>query len=152
MPTVRLQISPTPSHVRTARLVATAVARRSGVGDSALDEIRLAVGEACSRAVNLHREYAPKELVTILLEDEGRFTVTVIDAAPVGADAPDVDPLDLIAGVGDPVPDATADLLPTGFGLAVIGGLVDNLEITPVGDTAGTKVCMSWPVQGRPAG
>jgi anti-sigma regulatory factor (Ser/Thr protein kinase) len=119
------------------------------VGDSALDEIRLAVGEACSRAVNLHREYAPKELVTVLLEDEGRFTVTVVDAAPVGADAPDVDPLDLIDGVGDPAPDP--DLLPTGFGLAVIGGLVDSLEITPVGNAPGTKVCMSWPLAGRAA-
>ena len=40
-----------PRHVRTARLVAVAVARRAGVDEALLDEIRLAVGEACARAV-----------------------------------------------------------------------------------------------------
>ena len=42
---------PCPAHVRTARLVAVAVARRAGVDEDVLDEVRLAVGEACSRAV-----------------------------------------------------------------------------------------------------
>lgn len=145
MPTVRLDISPTPSHVRTARLVATAVARQSGVADSVLDEIRLAVGEACSRAVNLHREHAPDRLVTVLLDDERRFTVTVIDDAPVGAEVSDVDPMDLIAGN---TPDAAVDLLPSGFGLAVIDGLVDDLCIEPIDAAAGgTRVTMSWPLR-----
>ena len=39
------------AHVRTARLIAAAMARRSGVGEDVLDEVRLAVGEACARAV-----------------------------------------------------------------------------------------------------
>ena len=51
MATVEVTFTPLPVHVRTARLVATAVARRSGVAESLLDEVRLAVGEACSRAV-----------------------------------------------------------------------------------------------------
>ena len=147
MPTVRLQISPTPAHVRTARLVATAVARRSGVTDNALDEIRLAVGEACSRAVSLHREYAPVELITLVLRDEGKFVVTVCDSAPVGAESGHADPLDFLAGVGS-VQNADTDLLPTGFGLAVIGGLVDDLEIFPADSGPGTVVRMSWPLAG----
>ncbi|MGD0559378.1 MAG: ATP-binding protein, partial [Streptosporangiaceae bacterium] len=56
MATVDVSFTPLPAHVRTARLVATAVARRSGVPDSLLDEVRLAVGEACSRAVEAHQE------------------------------------------------------------------------------------------------
>ena len=55
MATVEMTFTPLPVHVRTARLVATAVARRSGVGEALLDEVRLAVGEACSRAVEAHQ-------------------------------------------------------------------------------------------------
>lgn len=146
MALVRLDITPTPAHVRTARLVATAVARQAGVEDTSLDEIRLAVGEACSRAVNLHREHVPDRLVTLLLEDGRRFTVTVIDEAPVGADVSDVDPMDLIDGT-DAAPDAAVDQLPSGFGLAVIDGLVDDLRIDPVDDAGGTRVTMSWPAR-----
>ena len=145
MATLRLDISPTPAHVRTARLVATTVARQCGVEEGALDEIRLAVGEACSRAVNLHRELAPHALVTIWLADDQRFTVTVVDDAPVGADVSDVDPIDLIEGTTGP--DGGLDSLPSGFGLAVIDGLVDDLHIEPVADGGnGTRVTMSWPL------
>jgi serine/threonine-protein kinase RsbW len=147
MPTVRLQISAHPAHVRTARLVATAVARRSGVADSALDEIRLAVGEACSRAVSLHEEYAPQEMITLLLEDEGTFVVTVRDVGPVGAESRYADPLDLINGLSGPDGPLAGpgDRMPVGFGLAVIGGLVDDLQVRPA-DGAGTLVRMSWPL------
>src|SRR5438034_10593197 len=85
MPTVELTFTPLPAHVRTARLVATAVARRSRVEESLLDEVRLAVGEACSRAVEAHRLYCPTEPIRIELSDrDGRFSVVVTDAAPSG--------------------------------------------------------------------
>jgi len=48
MATVELRFSALPEHVRTARLVAAAVARRAGVDEAVLDELRLAVGEACA--------------------------------------------------------------------------------------------------------
>ena len=48
MATVRLSFSPAPVHVRTARLVGVAVARRAGVAEELLDEVRLAIGEACT--------------------------------------------------------------------------------------------------------
>jgi serine/threonine-protein kinase RsbW len=83
MATVELTFTPLPAHVRTARLVATAVARRSGVEEALLDEVRLAVGEACSRAVEAHRMHCPGEPVQIELSDHGgRFEVVVTDAAP----------------------------------------------------------------------
>ena len=87
MATVELSFTPLPAHVRTARLVATAVARRSGVEESLLDEVRLAVGEACSRAVEAHRLHCPAEPVRIQLSDrDGRFEVVVTDAVPGGVD------------------------------------------------------------------
>ena len=50
MGTVALRFQPSPEHVRTARLVAVAVARRAGFDEARLDEVRLAVGEVCARA------------------------------------------------------------------------------------------------------
>ena len=83
MATVEVTFTPLPAHVRTARLVATAVARRSGVDEALLDEVRLAVGEACSRAVEAHRRHCPAEPVKIEMTDQGeRFIVVVSDQAP----------------------------------------------------------------------
>jgi serine/threonine-protein kinase RsbW len=82
MATVEVTFTPLPAHVRTARLVATAVARRSGVDEALLDEVRLAVGEACSRAVEAHRQYCPAEPVRMEMTDQGeRFVVVVSDPA-----------------------------------------------------------------------
>ena len=89
MATVEVTFTPLPAHVRTARLVATAVARRSGVDESLLDEVRLAVGEACSRAVEAHRRHCPAEPVRIEMTDrDQRFVVTVSDHAPAASARP----------------------------------------------------------------
>jgi serine/threonine-protein kinase RsbW len=89
MATVEVTFTPLPAHVRTARLVATAVARRSGVDESLLDEVRLAVGEACSRAVEAHQRHCPAEPVRIEMTDQDqRFVVTVSDHAPTGPARP----------------------------------------------------------------
>src|ERR1700737_1641654 len=83
MAMVEVAFTPLPAHVRTARLGGVAVARRSGVAESLLDEVRLAVGEACSRAVEAHRQHCPAEPVRIELTDSGgRFEVVVTDSAP----------------------------------------------------------------------
>jgi anti-sigma regulatory factor (Ser/Thr protein kinase) len=83
MATVEVSFTPLPAHVRTARLVATAVARRSGVDESLLDEVRLAVGEACSRAVEAHQKHCPGQPIRVALTDDGeRFEVVVTDAVP----------------------------------------------------------------------
>ncbi len=90
MATVEMSFTPLPVHVRTARLVATAVARRSGVDEALLDEVRLAVGEACSRAVEAHQAQCPAEPVRIeLTGTDGRFEVVVTDAAAAGPESMD---------------------------------------------------------------
>ena len=162
MRTVRLEISPTPAHVRTARLVAVAVARQSGVSESLLDEIRLAVGEACSRAVGLHRLHAPGELVTIEFVGEPRFGVAVRDFAPAELAAVDAspDPFALLHAsapapasaedaTGEPEPATepfSEEALAAGVGLALLAGLVDDVEVIAVEDGSGSIVRMSWPV------
>jgi hypothetical protein len=45
---VSIAISRDPSLVRTVRLVAAAVARRASSNEELVEEVRLAVGEACA--------------------------------------------------------------------------------------------------------
>ena len=139
MATVEMSFTPLPAHVRTARLVATAVARRSGVDEALLDEVRLAVGEACSRAVEAHQEHCPGEPVRVALTGAGgRFEVVVTDhvAAPNGTPAAAGQPGG--AGPAGPLP-----VVPSELGLAVIEGLADDVEIART--KAGVIIRMSWP-------
>jgi len=144
--TVELRFTALPEHVRTARLVAVSLARHAGVDDETLDEVRLAVGEAATRAVGRHRARCPLEPVLVRLTDgSGRFVAEVVDLVPdtepaTGGGEPDltehaeaepqgVDPLD--------------EPLPPGIDLAVIGGLVDDVTVT--GGVGGSTVRMAWP-------
>ncbi|MDH6119265.1 ATP-binding protein [Kitasatospora sp. GAS204B] len=134
MATVELRFSPLPEHVRTARLVAAAVARRAGVDESVLDELRLAVGEACSRAVGLHQHGGLGGAVRVALTDqEKRFVIEVGDGAGTLSE--------LAASSEDESADGSDDTL----GLAVITGLVEDVEVGR--DEAGGLIRMSWPVQ-----
>ena len=152
MATVEVTFTPLPAHVRTARLVATAVARRSGVDESLLDEVRLAVGEACSRAVEAHQKHCPEQPIRVALTDDGeRFEVVVTDAAPVDADGVSAAAAPgggngttpgAALGPGDGGIDSVILQLPAGVGLAVISGLADDVRISPADD--GTSVAMSW--------
>lgn len=153
MATVEVTFTPLPVHVRTARLVATAVARRSGVAESLLDEVRLAVGEACSRAVEAHLRHCPEQPIRVALTDDGeQFEVVVTDAVPdavhgtpaapngngSGDRAAAGGPGASLAGIGGEVPLR----LPDGVGLAVIAGLADDVRVAPAGQ--GTSVTMTW--------
>ncbi len=153
MATVEVTFTPLPAHVRTARLVATAVARRSGVDEALLDEVRLAVGEACSRAVEAHRRHCPAEPVKIEMTDQGeRFVVVVSDHAPTGT-APAVGSGGGANGhgVSQGAPAGATTLvqgtddagIPAGFGLAVISGLADDVHVSST--SSGVSVRMSWP-------
>jgi serine/threonine-protein kinase RsbW len=139
MSNVELTFSPLTSHVRTARLVAVTFARRIGVAEELLDEVRLAVGEACSHAVENHQLARLTDPVTMTLSDDpdsadgtaaGWFSITVTDRAGITA-----------------VADATAETAmdtPAPLALAVIQGLVDEVQL----DTAGgqLRIGMRWPL------
>ncbi|MFD3457782.1 ATP-binding protein [Streptomyces sp. NPDC058691] len=164
MPTVELLFSALPEHVRTARLVAAAVARRAGVDEAVLDEVRLAVGEACSRAVGLHRSSGEDRPVHVrLTEEEKKFTIEVGDNGPdpsaagpsvTGTDASNASvPAARTDGPAEhpaPHPDGV-DSSETSeaedesqMGLAVISGLVDDVEV--VSGEYGDVIRMSWPL------
>lgn len=135
MATVELRFSALPEHVRTARLVAAAVARRAGVDEAVLDEVRLAVGEACSRAVGLHQSVGITAPVKVaLIEEEKQFSIEVGDEAPRSA------PGERAPGAGG---DGHAEAEEDEMGLAVISGLVDDVEVS-AGEHGGL-IRMTWP-------
>jgi anti-sigma regulatory factor (Ser/Thr protein kinase) len=99
--------------------------------------------------VGVHQSKVPDQPVVMRLSDEqDRFVVEVVDGGPLEHEVADpdlaaLDPEELSApadgGVGDQLP----DLLPPGFGLAVISGLVEDVQV--VSDADGTHVRMTWP-------
>jgi len=161
-PAVRLTFSPDPAYVRTVRMVAVAVARRAGVADELLDEIRLAIGEACTRAVKVHRRDGLIDPIEVAMSDGasdrgrggGRFTVSVTDRGPAEAAR-----RELAGGTGEIVARATVapsgedtgrnvldeEALTIGVGLALLAGLVADFEVLDRPDGGGTEVRMSWP-------
>jgi anti-sigma regulatory factor (Ser/Thr protein kinase) len=133
-----LDISPRPELVRIARMMSVSLARRGGLPDPLLDEVRLAVGEAVSRAVliNAGREGTVPVRLTFLEDDRG-YEVGVHDAGD--AQSVPAAPQDL----PDLSPDEALHSLPAGLDLALIAGMADELEVEadPAG---GTVVRLRW--------
>ena len=142
MAQVELLIAALPSHVRTARLVGVAAARRAGLDGEYVDELRMALGEACTRAVGLHAQYAPAVPVRVLLQDDPTgLTVSVTDAGPAATgDAPELG-FSAFGEDGEEVDPAVS--------LAVLAGLVDDLRVEPAEGGVGTTVVLRWPLPAR---
>jgi serine/threonine-protein kinase RsbW len=151
MATVEITFTALPVHVRTARLIVTAVARRSGVDEALLDEVRLAVGEACSQAVEAQQRSRPDQPVRLLLsDDDARFEVVVTEGPAEPAEAADSkaasaaeDGAATPAGLGVLDRDRPADDPASGLGMAVIAGLADHVDFSPT--AGGLRIRMSWP-------
>jgi serine/threonine-protein kinase RsbW len=144
LPTVTVSFTPLPEHVRTARFIAASVARRAGVADGVLDELKLAVSEACSLAVRFNLAHAPSSPVELrLIEEQATFSVEVVDS--VGRPAPDADGVLAFDLTKDDDRVDSVDL--SGherLGLAVISGLVDDVTVEYL--AAGSVVTMTWPI------
>jgi anti-sigma regulatory factor (Ser/Thr protein kinase) len=138
--TVTLRLPPHAAHVRTARLIAAAMARRSGVGEEILDEVRLAVGEACARAVRMQERQGLTEPVTVEFGEAARFRVSVVDGAKTGS-GDELTAMANGAGAAAPWADPSGDAL----GLALLGAVVQDLVVDQEVD-GGTRVTMSWPL------
>ena len=138
--TVTLRLPPSAAHVRTARLIAAAMARRSGVGEDVLDEVRLAVGEACARAVRMHERQGVAAPITLEFGETGRFSVSVLDGAKSGSG----DELSAVAS-GESTAAPWADPSGDSLGLALLGAVVQDLDVHQNGDGR-TRVTMSWPI------
>lgn len=130
---VTVSIARDPALVRTVRLVAAAVARRTGQDEELVEEIRLAVGEACALLIGEEPDGADFP-VTIAIDLSDRISVEVVSDSPVGVKDP---PHGEIDGVEHGEIDGVERW-------ALLRGLVDNFRVEQAGPT--TTVSMSWPI------
>ena len=113
--TVRLAFPPEPRLLGTIRLVVGIVARKAGMGEEGVEDLKVAVSETCAVAVgDLNRAGLPDPIEVDLVEGPDRFGVEVRDRAP----AP-------VPASGDPVDGEVDD---RELGLALVGALVDDLK------------------------
>ncbi len=108
MPAATLSIPPSVEHVRTARLVVAAAARRAGLDEETVEDVKLAVGEAVARAVLRHGAAEIDEGIELVVRDEGTiFEVEIHDRSDLST--PDEDDGIALALVGALVPEVTRD-------------------------------------------
>lgn len=81
---VELLLPPDTQHVSIARLIVVTAARRAGMDEGRVQDLRLAVSEVMSNVILAHQQTDSRERVTLRLWDsgDGIFQVTVADAAP----------------------------------------------------------------------
>ena len=139
-PELDIQFPPRPEYVRTVRHAVAALARLHGVPEDVVEEIKLAVSEACTIAVNANAELAEDEPVQVLAATEdSSIVIEVLDRGP----DPQRDVL------GPPVDLDTEDLpFDKGLALPLIRGLVDEVAVGPRED-GGARVRMSVSIGSR---
>jgi len=121
---VRLDIPALPAFVGVARsVVATVATTVEGIDDDRLEDLRLAVSEACTNAVE-GRESGGQRVVLRCLLDEAHLDVRIEDAN--GALSAEV-------------------IAERGWGLQLITALVDDVEFSR--DSSGTTVTLRMALQ-----
>lgn len=135
MAEIRLEIPPSLDYLAVVRLVvATAAALDPSLPESRLDDLRLAVTEACSNAIKAHRPEAHDDPVIVVCHlDESRFQVDVRDRGP------GFDP-DALSALPDPR-DPKRLHHESGLGIPLIRVLTDQVTFEPADD--GTIVSMT---------
>ena len=123
---ITVSIARDPALVRTVRLVAAAVARRTSQDEDFVEEVWLAVGEACALLVGQDTPPGDAGSVEVRMLLESRLRVSVIVSGSIAAhDAPTSD----IDGV-EP--------------WALLRGLINDFHISRNGGS--TVLSMSWPL------
>jgi anti-sigma regulatory factor (Ser/Thr protein kinase) len=117
--TVRLAFPPEPRLLGTVRLVVGIVARKAGMDDEGIEDLKVAVSEACAVAIaDLNRAGRPDLIELDLVEAADRVGIEVRDRAP---------PASRLALMSDA--NGEIDLDDRQLGLALVGALVDDLRI-----------------------
>lgn len=109
-----LQVPADPAYVSAARLFATTLARHVGIPEAELEDIRVAIGEACARALAT----APDRPIAVRAERmDGRLVFEVAQGpSPSGA-------------AGDLTSTPTPQELAVGLNLELITALFDDAEV-----------------------
>jgi serine/threonine-protein kinase RsbW len=114
-----LVLPPDAAYVSAARLFAATVARQTGVAESLLDDIKVAIGEACARALATAPD---RPLSVVVHRGHARLVFEVSQGEP-----PSVTPGDLTS---TPTPQELA----AGLNLELITALFEDADIVEESD------------------
>lgn len=80
MSTVELDIPPRSAYVGVARLAISSLARDAGIDEERVDELKIAVSEACTNAISSTEEAGSDAPVSLSWTEDGRrLTLVVAD-------------------------------------------------------------------------
>jgi anti-sigma regulatory factor (Ser/Thr protein kinase) len=114
---VHLAFPPEPALLGTIRLVVGIVARKAGVDEEGVEDLKVAVSETCAVAVgDLTVAGLSTPIELDLVEEPDRLGVEVRDQAPVAPPAPTIP--------------ENGEVDDRQFGLALVGALVEGLHST----------------------
>lgn len=121
---VELAFPPRRDHLALVRLVVEQVGRLSGeLGDRRIEDLRLALSEACTNALDALRDRGSDAPVTVVFElIDGGVAVTVSDQAG-GFEADAVEPIPAATDPGRLRHER-------GLGIPIMRSLVDELDFT----------------------
>ena len=132
---VSLTITRDPSLVRTVLLVAASLARRAGLDASAVEEVRLAVGETCAVLVGSNGE-AERSGPTAGADAQVTVTMRVDGGLVAEIDGPTVVASDVVDEAPGDLPELALDPW------VLVRGLREDVEVAEDGDT--THVRLTW--------
>lgn len=135
-PELELEFPPKPEYVRMVRLALGALARLHEADDEVVEDIKLAVSEACTRAVGANESADGDQPVVVS---------AVLDGRSLGIEVLDRGPTPAREVRGAPSLLDTQDLpFEETLALSVIRGLVDKVAVAPrVGGGSRTAMVVS---------
>ena len=133
---VELEIPARPEFVAVARLLVSALASATpGIGDDRVDDLKLAVSEACTNAIEAHDAIDTDERVIVRCRDDELGLEVEIEDRGAGFDPstlPD----------HPPVTDPDRLKFERGLGVPLIKTLVDEVEFSSSSDGTAVKMVM----------
>ena len=132
--TIHLQVPPRNDHLALVRrVVSTAVAAGDELPDRRIDDLSLAVSEACANAIDAQRAIDADAPVAIRIDlEDGMVVVTVTDHAG-GFSPEEVDPLPSVEDPGRLRHEH-------GLGLPLIRSLAESVTFDPTADGTSVRI------------
>ncbi|MDR0875002.1 MAG: ATP-binding protein [Clostridiales Family XIII bacterium] len=126
---MKMSVPGKPEYVATVRMAAASVASHAGFDIEAIEDIKVAVSEACNNTVVHAGEANLEEYNVEFVREEEGLTITVSDAGP-GYDTDSYEEPNI------------SELNSGGLGIFIIRALMDEVDITS-GPGLGTNIRMT---------
>ena len=125
MDTYILEIDPDPKLVPTARMFAATVARQLGCPEDAVLDVKIAISEACTNAVQAQLDRNVDTPVRLTVEEQGPGLVYEVQDAGHGIDEIPAEPPEVFQRA------AEGGAEDQGMGIALIRALFPSAEFEP---------------------